>query len=278
MRALVPAPRLDAAAAKEFGDWRDAETEAFRKSEREGAAYVPTRKDRRVMRDTTSGAAGAAIAVVREPAGPAETFDERVVAAALGYVGEDGRARVGVAVDAARRDDLTRWTSALVGREVAIVRDGVVTERIRVTVPWAATFEVLAAGEGATPPDEMARARADASAIALGRLPRPLAPVPAGEARTTGELLAPSLERAILAIGSAAIPALERLASADVEAPRKSLVARALTTLRTRAEREEEAAREEKIRAAKAKEKPPEGEADPRDAAANGDGEPAPPK
>ena len=284
-RAVYVPPRIDAAAAKAFVAWREAEIEAFKRAEQQGAPYAPSRPDIRLAREAAAAAPGGvesgapppSFVVIAEPTGIADTFDERIAATATGFVGSDGRARVRLSIDPARRADLTRWTTTLVGRELAVVRDGVVTERARVGVPWTTTIDVLAAGSPSVPPDEAARASADASAIALGRLPRPLAPVPPADVRSTTELLAPAFERAIVGLGPAAMPALERLAAADLPASRKTLVTRALASLRARIARREEAAREEKARAAREKEKPPEGEADPRDRTVNDPGEPPPP-
>lgn len=276
LRAVFVPPRIDATAAAAFATWRDAEIEAFTKAEREGAPYLPSRKDLRVARDASVPAP--TFAVLVEPAGPADAFDERVATATTAFVGTDGRGRVRLAVDPARRADLTRWTTSLVGREIAVVRDDVVQERTRVNVPWSATIDVLAAGEPSSPPDETARARADASALALGRLPRPLAPVPAAQARPLSDLLAPSLERSVLAVGAAAIPALERLATAELPASRKALVTRALTALRARAERQEEAIRAQKAQEAEEKRREAEGSPDPRDTAIEGGGNAPPPK
>ena len=220
LRAILIRPAADSADAAEFASWFEAERLRFEESEKSGTAYGPARADRRVARAAPAAPGEGAVELLAldEPVRPEDVFDERMVESARGVVERSGRGLVRLTVLPGRRDDFAKWTGALVGREIAVMRDGVVTERFRVGKALRDRFEVAAVGELGAPPDEARRAREDAAVISTGRLPRPLEPVPLPEGFGADPAPRNPLSQLMLELGSVSIPALERVVN-DASAP-----------------------------------------------------------
>ena len=220
LRAIVIRPTGPASDADAFTAWFETERLRLEEAEKAGAVYRPSRPDRRLAR--TEPAAGDAspdrFLALEEPATAEDVFDERVVERARGFIDKSGRGRVRLDVLSARRAPLAKWSATLVGREVAVLRDGVVVERMAVTKPWKNAIEVAAAGEAGEASDELRRAREDAATIGTGRIPRPLMPIPIDATFGADPLPENRVSRVMLELGVISIPSLERVEK-DPSAP-----------------------------------------------------------
>ena len=152
-----------------------------------------------------------------ETATSEETFDDRMVESARGFVDADGRARVAIVVAEPRRGALMRWTRARIGRELVVVRDGVATETRAIVGPLSDHITLVAVADPAQAGDAARVAREDAAVLAHGRMPWPLAPVPYVEGEGRDPAPSNPVSRTLVSVGEPALPALDRVAQSDAK-------------------------------------------------------------
>ena len=233
LRAILVPVEGPEAEREAYRTWFEEDRRRLEEADRTSTPYRPARPDRRVARvDPGTGGGLGPFLALEEPLELENALDERLIESAEGFVDTNGVGRVRIRVRPERREGLRRYTTRFVGRYLAVLRDGLVVERLPVGFPLTAEIVLRAAGGAGTAEEQGTRAREDAGALRTGRMPWPIEPVPLSDTFDADPKPANPVSRTLVAIGLPALPRLERLAASDAPAWSKASAAWAIAQIR----------------------------------------------